>query len=82
MTVATRKIFKTGNSLVIALPRDILDLLHLREGAEVSVDIDQGQKQIVIAPTETAAAEIDTEFARQVSDFIDAYRPALEALAQ
>ncbi len=26
--------------------------------------------------------EIDTEFARQVSDFIDAYRPALEALAR
>ncbi|MDP2660049.1 MAG: AbrB/MazE/SpoVT family DNA-binding domain-containing protein [Dehalococcoidia bacterium] len=82
MTVATRKIFKTGNSLVIALPRDVLDLLHLREGAEVSVDVDQAQKQIVIAPTATAAAEIDAEFARQVADFIDAYRPALEALAR
>lgn len=82
MTVATRKIFKTGNSLVIALPRELLDLLHLREGAEVSIDVDQEQKQIVIAPAETAAAEIDAEFIRQVSDFITAYRPALEALAR
>jgi len=82
MTVATRKIFKTGNSLVVALPRDVLDLLHLREGAEVSVDVDQAQKQIVIAPTDMAAVEIDAEFARQVADFIDAYRPALEALAR
>lgn len=82
MTVATRKIFKTGNSLVIALPREILERLHLGEGAEVSVDVDQEQKQIVIAPTDTAAADIDAEFARQVADFIDAYRPALEALAR
>jgi len=82
MTVATRKIFKTGNSLVIALPRDLLDLLHLREGAEVSIDVDQAQKQIVIAPAQTMSTEIDVEFARQVADFIDTYRTALEALAR
>lgn len=82
MSVATRKIFKTGNSLVIALPRELLDVLHLREGAEVSVDVDPKQKQILIAPTEMVVGEIDPEFARQVSDFINAYRPALEALAR
>lgn len=82
MTVATRKIFKTGNSLVIALPRDVLDTLQLGEGAEVSVDVDREQKQIVIAPAPTFETEIDAEFARQVADFIDAYRPALEALAR
>jgi len=82
MTIATRKIFRTGNSLVIALPRDVLDFLQLGEGAEVSVDVDQEQKQIVIAPVLNVKAEIDAEFARQVADFIDAYRPALEALAR
>lgn len=82
MSVATRKIFKTGNSLVVALPREILERLHLGEGAEVSVDLDPSQMQILIAPAETVADEIDAEFARQVANFIDAYRPALEALAR
>ena len=33
-----RKIFKTGNSMVVSLPREMLDALHLSEGEEVSVE--------------------------------------------
>jgi len=35
-----RKIFRLGNSLVVSLPKDILDMLGLDEGAEVSVEIE------------------------------------------
>lgn len=77
-----RKIFRTGNSLVIALPRDMLAALQLGEGAEVSVELDATGGHIVIAPSLLTATGIDKEFADQVTDFIDAYRPALEALAR
>lgn len=79
-----RKIFKTGNSIVVSLPRDVLDPLRLAEGAEVDVQLDPERGVITIAPAPAQAAVrgVDEEFARQVSEFIDQYRPALEALAR
>jgi len=76
-----RKIFKTGNSVVVSLPKDTLDFLGLAEGAEVSVELDRERRQIVIAPLEAALAGVDETFAHQVAEFIEQYRPALEALA-
>lgn len=79
-----RKIFKTGNSIVVSLPKDVLDPLHLAEGAEVDVQLDQERGVITIAPAPSPVAVkgVDEDFARQVSEFIDQYRPALEALAR
>ncbi len=78
-----RKIFRTGNSIVISIPRDILDELNLSEGEDVSIDLDRQQRQIVISPVEKpVAVNIDEAFAKQVEDFIREYRPALEALAK
>ena len=78
-----RKIFKTGNSNVVSLPKDILEQLELSEGEDVSVELDREQRQIVISPIEKPLAiSINEEFARQVNDFIEEYRTALEALAK
>jgi antitoxin MazE len=78
-----RKIFRTGNSIVVSIPKDILDKLDLTEGADVSIELDSRQRQIVISPIEKAmVTEIDQAFAKQVDEFIQEYRPALEALAQ
>jgi putative addiction module antidote len=79
-----RKVFKTGNSFVISLPKDALELLGVSEGSDVSVDLDREKRQIVISPAEDslAMAGVDEAFAQQVSEFIDQYRPALEALAK
>ena len=79
-----RKIFKTGNSIVVALPKDVLDPLRLAEGAEVDIQLDQALGVITIAPAPSRIASrgVDEDFARQVSEFIDQYRPALEALAR
>jgi antitoxin MazE len=77
-----RKLFKTGNSLVVSLPKDVLEPLGIAEGANVKVELDRENRQIVIRPVEPPiAASIDAEFARQVAEFIEEYRPALEALA-
>ena len=79
-----RKVFRTGNSVVVSLPRDALELLGIREGADVSLNLDRENRQIVITPVEEplANAGVDEAFAQQVAEFIEQYRPALEALSR
>ena len=79
----TRKIFKTGNSTVVSLPKDVLDALQIQDGSQVDVFLDEPNQQIIIRPTEELPiAGVDLDFARQVSEFISLYRPALEELAK
>ena len=78
-----RKIFRTGNSIVVSIPKDILDELQLSEGQDVAIELDSQQRQIVISPIEKPiVVGIDEAFAKQVDEFIKEYRPALEALAK
>jgi putative addiction module antidote len=79
-----RKVFKTGNSVVISLPKEALELLGISEGSDVSIDLDRKKRQMIISPAEEplAGVGIDEEFAHQVAEFIGQYRPALEALAK
>ena len=78
-----RKIFKTGNSAVVSIPTEYLDALDLAIGSEVSIELDResGTLSLSPAPPDTALAGFDEDFARLVADFIEAYRSALEALA-
>ena len=50
------------------------------EVSEVLVGMEGGK--IVIRPMQQTASGVDEEFARQLAEFIDEYRPALEALAK
>ena len=77
-----RKIFKTGNSLVVSLPKESLQMIGLHEGSEISIRVDVGQNQIVIEAVQPNIPGIDSIFAQQLNDFIEQYRPALEALAK
>jgi len=79
-----RKIFKTGNSLVVSLPKEVLDVLQLSNGDRVSVELDLGKRKIVISSVmlPLAFSGVDEAFAQQVDAFIEQYRPALEELAQ
>jgi len=79
-----RKIFKTGNSVVVSLPKDAIEYLNMDEGTEVNVEVDREKRQIVITLAETpmAIAGVDPEFAHQITKFIEQYRPALEELAK
>ncbi len=79
----TRKLFKTGNSIVVSIPKDMQDYLSLSEGAEVELTLDRSHRQIVISPVpENDLPGVDETFATQVAEFIEQYRPALEALAK
>jgi putative addiction module antidote len=77
-----RKIFMTGNSLVISLPKESIKQLGLQEGSEVTVLVEAEEGRLIIEPAKQKVADIDPEFARQLNDFIKQYRPALEALAK
>jgi putative addiction module antidote len=77
-----RKVFKSGNSMVVSIPKELLDTLHLDEGDEVAVELDASQRQIVITPVQLQPDGVDVEFAQQLADFIEQYRPALQALAK
>jgi len=78
-----RKVFKTGNSLVVSLPKDLLEPLGMQDGSDVSVELDRKNHRILIKPAEMPlAGEVSEEFAHQLNEFIEQYRPALEALAR
>ena len=77
-----RRIFKSGNSVVVSLPRAFLQVLDLGEGSAVCVSLDKERGVIVVSPAPGALPGVDAEFGRQVAEFIEQYRPALEALAK
>lgn len=79
-----RKIFKTGHSLVVSLPKDMLELLGISEGAKVSVNLDRENRRIIISPARQSSVilGVDEAFAQQVAEFVEQYRPALEALSK
>ncbi len=76
-----RKVFKTGNSTVVSIPREMLANLGIDDGSDVSVELDLKTHQIIIRPAQRSLAGVNEDFARQLAEFIEEYRPALEALA-
>ena len=79
-----RKVFRTGNSVVVSLPREALDYLNIQEGAEIEIDLDRENRQMILKPLEMplAISGVDEKFAHQVAEFIEQYRPALKELAK
>jgi hypothetical protein len=64
--------------------REALEYLDIREGAEIEINIDRENHQVIIKPVEIplAISGVDEKFALQVAEFIEQYRPALEELAK
>ncbi len=79
-----RRLFKTGHSIVLSLPKEVLDDLGIKDGEAVNLELDREQRRVIISPVEKTVAipGVDKEFARQVEEFIQQYRPALEELAK
>lgn len=79
-----KKIIKAGNSLIVSLPKDAIEQLGLREGTVVSVWVDRKTSKLIIEPVDPdqVVKGIDEEFAQQVSELIEEYRPALDELAK
>ena len=76
------KIVKTEEGLAILIPPETLEQLGLAPDAEVSITLNQELSQIVITPASLSLPGVDETFAQQLSEFIEQYRPVLEALAK
>jgi len=79
-----RQLFKTGNSIVLSLPKEILDDLGVKVGESINLELDHEQRRVILTPVEKPLAieGVNEDFARQVDEFIQQYRPALEELAK
>ncbi len=77
-----RTIARAGDRFVVELPDVMIRALHLDEGNDIDIVLHQEADQIVISPRKPDLADIDVEFAKQVADFVQKYRPALQALAR
>jgi hypothetical protein len=76
------KFLRTEQGWVVLLPEDTLEILGLTPDSEVSVALRPDLQQIVITPAALPLLDVDEVFAQQLSEFIEQYRSALEALAQ
>ncbi|PKO09555.1 MAG: hypothetical protein CVU40_09645 [Chloroflexi bacterium HGW-Chloroflexi-2] len=79
-----RQLFKTGNSIVLSLPKEVLDDLGISVGEHINLELDREQHRVILTPVEKplAITGVNEDFASQVDEFIQQYRPALEELAK
>ena len=79
-----RKVFKSGKSMVISLPHEIMEYLGINAGDAVEFGFGEHEHQVVITPAGApmSVSSVDVNFARQISEFIEQYRPTLEVLAR
>ena len=76
-----RTLFRSGNSTVVSLPTEVLEVLGLDAGDKVSVTADPEGDRIVITPVARPLEGVEPDLMVQVDHFIDRYGPALEKLA-
>lgn len=78
-----RTLFRYGNSVVVTLPREVIESLGISEGDVVNVEVDRETRQVIITPVQGPAIPgVNQAFDRRVAKFIEAYRPALEELSR
>jgi len=75
-------LLKTGNSVVLSLPEEILDGLGIKEGDHVDLEFDRAERRVIITPVDPAVAILrsDREFARQIDEFLNLFRPVPDGL--
>ena len=80
-----RRLFKTGNSVVLSLPREMLESMNLVDGDEVNLTVeeDHGRRLIVTKVEKTTPATgVDVNFSGHLEEFIHQYRSELEELSK
>ncbi len=76
----TQKLYKTGNSVAVTIPKEYLEELNLKEGKLVTIK-KRGQ-ELVVTPKTTVVAGVDQKFARMIDEFINEHEDVLRELSQ
>lgn len=81
--IQIRRVFKAGNSLVVAVPKKLLEAVGLEEGSPVTFEVPEEKREIVIKPLQLREElPRERQFALLVEDFIDKYEGLLRELAK
>lgn len=76
-----QKLYKTGNSIAVTIPKPLLENLNLKEGDEVILE-KQGDEVTIIAKHRKLAPDVDAEFMKMVEEFADEHDDVLRELAK
>ncbi len=76
----TQKLYKTGNSISVTIPKEYLKDLNLRNGSQVVVE-KSGHKLIVIPKGRILASGVDQKFVKMVDEFINEHEDVLQELS-
>jgi antitoxin component of MazEF toxin-antitoxin module len=77
-----RKVFKTGNSLVISLPLTMLKALNLKDGSHVSLEVNREQRELIVKPVIVKSDQMSIDFVRIVNKLLIDCEPVLRRLSQ
>ena len=77
--IMTQKILKVGSSAAVTIPKKSLEELEFKIGDRVNVDVDRKNRAFIVRARDV---KVDRELVNWTNDFIEKYRPALEALAR
>ena len=80
----TQKLYKSGNSVAVTIPKEYLKELNLRDGSEVVVEQDPDAGVIMISRKQghKTHPKISPEFLSWLDSFNKKYAPALKELAR
>lgn len=80
----TQKLYKSGNSIAVTIPKKYLHDLNLKEGSEVIVEQDPEAGVITISHKKKVkpTSKISPEFLKWLDSFNKEYGPALKELAK
>ena len=76
----TQKLFKAGNSTVITVPKQILELLKIKEGDDVVLE--PNQDSVTLKRKAKNAGGVDAKFMKMVDDFATEHEDVLKELAK
>jgi len=80
--VEVRKIFKAGNSCVVALPIDFLKALNLKDGSHIAIEINREKKEIILKPVIVKKDNMSIDFVRMVDKILVDYDFVLRRLSE
>ncbi len=76
-----QKLYKTGNSIAVTIPKQLLEELNLKEGSEVMIEKD-GKRIAVTSKSNKLAPDVDPDFMKMVEEFADEHDDVLRELAK
>lgn len=76
-----QRLYKNGNSVAVTIPKEILEELKLKEGAEVVIK-KRGSEVIVSSKQSALAPDITPKFMKALDNFVQRHHDVLAALAK